>query len=116
MAFQKPLPEWKKQGIRPPESKITEGYNVMDKPPAAWMNWHMNTTYEALEELQNNAVSKEDITQVIADKTSIVVTSSPPPVPERKKGTFYWCISDLAPLPPADGTIKVSPTMGIKLK
>ncbi|MBN3523478.1 pyocin knob domain-containing protein [Paenibacillus apiarius] len=70
MAFQKPLPEWKKQGIRPPESKITEGYNVMDKPPAAWMNWHMNTTYEALEELQNNAAEKTDVTSALSEAKS----------------------------------------------
>ncbi|MCY9516377.1 hypothetical protein [Paenibacillus apiarius] len=70
MAFQKPLPEWKKQGMRPPESKITEGYNVMDKPPAAWMNWHMNTTYEALEELQNNAAEKTDVTSALSEAKS----------------------------------------------
>lgn len=67
MAFQKPLPEWKQPGIRPPESKIKEGYQVLDKPPAAWMNWQMNTTYEALEELQDKAAEKEDVSQALGE-------------------------------------------------
>ncbi|MFW5434208.1 hypothetical protein [Paenibacillus apiarius] len=70
MSFQKPLPEWKKQGIRPPESKITEGYNVMDKPPAAWMNWHMNTTYEALEEIHEKVAEKEDVSKALSESKS----------------------------------------------
>ncbi|WGU94106.1 pyocin knob domain-containing protein [Paenibacillus dendritiformis] len=67
MAFQKPLPEWKQPGIRPPESKIKEGYQVLDKPPAAWLNWQMNTTYEALEELQEKAAEKEDVSQALSE-------------------------------------------------
>lgn len=67
MAFQKPLPEWKQPGIRPPDSKIKEGYQVLDKPPAAWMNWQMNTTYEALQELQEKAAEKEDISQALGE-------------------------------------------------
>ncbi|MFD3271935.1 pyocin knob domain-containing protein [Paenibacillus dendritiformis] len=67
MAFQKPLPEWKQPGIRPPESKIKEGYQVLDKPPAAWLNWQMNTTYEALEELQEKAAAKEDVSQALGE-------------------------------------------------
>lgn len=67
MAFQKPLPEWKQPGIRPPESKIKEGYQVLDKPPAAWMNWQMNTTYEALQELQEKAAEKEDVSQALGE-------------------------------------------------
>ncbi|WP_182914692.1 pyocin knob domain-containing protein [Paenibacillus thiaminolyticus] len=67
MAFQKPLPEWKQPGIRPPESKIKEGYQVLDKPPAAWLNWQMNTTYEALQELQEKAAEKEDVSQALGE-------------------------------------------------
>ncbi|MGG3840044.1 pyocin knob domain-containing protein [Paenibacillus thiaminolyticus] len=67
MAFQKPLPEWKQPGIRPPESKIKEGYQVLDKPPAAWLNWQMNTTYEALQELQEKAAEKEDVSQTLGE-------------------------------------------------
>ncbi|WII36907.1 pyocin knob domain-containing protein [Paenibacillus thiaminolyticus] len=67
MAFQKPLPEWKQPGIRPPESKIKEGYQVLDKPPAAWLNWQMNTTYEALQELQEKAAEKEDVSEALGE-------------------------------------------------
>ncbi|PZM62819.1 phage tail protein [Paenibacillus dendritiformis] len=67
MAFKKPLPEWKQPGIRPPESKIKEGYQVLDKPPAAWMNWQMNTTYEALQELQEKAAEKEDVSKALGE-------------------------------------------------
>ena len=67
MAFQKPLPEWKQPGIRPPESKIKEGYQVLDKPPAAWLNWQMNTTYEALQELHEKAAEKEDVSQALGE-------------------------------------------------
>lgn len=67
MAFQKPLPEWKQPGIRPPESKIKEGYQVLDKPPAAWLNWQMNATYEALQELQEKAAEKEDVSQALGE-------------------------------------------------
>ncbi|UHA71944.1 hypothetical protein [Paenibacillus sp. 481] len=67
MAFTKPLPEWKKAGTRPPDSKIIEGYNVMDKPPASWLNWQMNTTYEALQEIQQKAAEKTELTQSLTD-------------------------------------------------
>ncbi|CAH8772980.1 tail fiber protein [Paenibacillus dendritiformis] len=67
MAFLKPLPEWKQPGIRPPESKIKEGYQVLDKPPAAWLNWQMNTTYEALQELQEKAAEKEDVSEALGE-------------------------------------------------
>ncbi|WP_195574290.1 hypothetical protein [Paenibacillus sp. 1001270B_150601_E10] len=62
MSFKKPLPTWKAQGIQPPEHKLEEGWNAQDKPPAGWLNWQANTTYEALKELQENAVDHRDVT------------------------------------------------------
>lgn len=62
MSFKKPLPTWKAQGIKPPEHKLEEGWKAQDKPPAGWLNWQANTTYEALQELQDNAVDHRDVT------------------------------------------------------
>lgn len=62
MSFKKPLPTWKAQGIQPPEHKLEEGWKAQDKPPAGWLNWQANTTYEALKELQDNAVDHRDVT------------------------------------------------------
>lgn len=62
MSFKKPLPTWKAQGIQPPEHKLEEGWKAQDKPPAGWLNWQANTTYEALQELQENAVDHRDVT------------------------------------------------------
>ena len=62
MSFKKPLPTWKAQGIQPPEHKLEEGWKAQDKPPAGWLNWQANTTYEALQELQDNAVDHRDVT------------------------------------------------------
>ncbi|ALA44788.1 hypothetical protein ABE82_07510 [Paenibacillus peoriae] len=39
----------------------TAGYTPGLKPPAQWFNWHLNTSYLALKELQENAVHKEEI-------------------------------------------------------
>ncbi|MCG7409033.1 hypothetical protein MH117_16570 [Paenibacillus sp. ACRRX] len=70
MAYEKELPEWKAKGVKPPQSKLDEGWKVQDKPPAAWLNWQMNSTYEALQELQEKAVNKNGDTltgKVIVD-------------------------------------------------
>jgi hypothetical protein len=44
---------------------------------------------------------------------SIIVTEISPPNSERKKGSFYFIVSDKNDIPTAEN-IKVSPTMGIK--
>ncbi|WP_028593335.1 hypothetical protein [Paenibacillus assamensis] len=64
MAFEKQLPEWKAKGIKPPQNKLDEGWKAQDKPPAAWLNWQMNSTYEALNELQQHAVDGRDVSAV----------------------------------------------------
>ncbi|MCU6794155.1 hypothetical protein OB236_18790 [Paenibacillus sp. WQ 127069] len=56
MAFNKELPEWKAAGIEPPLTKRNEGWKPGEKPPADWLNWTQNRTYEALKELQEKAV------------------------------------------------------------
>lgn len=101
MAFQKPLPEWKQPGIRPPESKIKEGYQVLDKPPAAWMNWQMNTTYEALQELQEKAAEKEDVSEALGEAkayTDEKISSIDAPVRSvnNKTGDVVLTAADIA--------------------
>ncbi|MUG68632.1 hypothetical protein GNP94_21920 [Paenibacillus campinasensis] len=59
MAYERKAPEWRAPGIEPPESKKTEGWGVLDKPPAAWWNWFMTASYEAIKELQDKAAEKE---------------------------------------------------------
>ncbi|WP_289356407.1 hypothetical protein [Paenibacillus sp. S-12] len=67
MAFEKELPEWKEKGVKPPQSKLDEGWKVQDKPPAAWLNWQMNSTYEALSEIQEKAAEKTDVANALND-------------------------------------------------
>ncbi|CAH8245130.1 hypothetical protein WJ0W_002360 [Paenibacillus melissococcoides] len=67
MPFNKELPEWKAAGIQPPESKRVKGWEVEDRPPADWLNWHMNRSYEALQELQEKAAEKDDVSKALKD-------------------------------------------------
>ena len=67
MAFEKELPQWKEKGVKPPQSKLDEGWKVQDKPPAAWLNWQMNKTYEALKEVQDKAAEKTEVATAIED-------------------------------------------------
>ncbi|TDF92157.1 hypothetical protein [Paenibacillus piri] len=60
MAFKKELPEWRSPGVEPSASKKTEGWKPGEKPPADWLNWSQNRTYEALKELQSHRHSGED--------------------------------------------------------
>ncbi|WP_241735041.1 phage tail protein, partial [Paenibacillus alvei] len=67
MAFEKELAEWGAKGIQPPESKRAKGWEVEDRPPADWLNWQMNRTYEAIKEIQEKAAEKEEVTKVLND-------------------------------------------------
>ncbi|SYX86016.1 pyocin knob domain-containing protein [Paenibacillus alvei] len=67
MTFEKELPQWKEKGVKPPQSKIDEGWKVQDKPPAAWLNWQMNKTYEALKEVQEKAAEKTIVSKEVTD-------------------------------------------------
>ncbi|WP_342419864.1 hypothetical protein [Paenibacillus sp. FSL H8-0168] len=61
MPFTEKLPEWFAAGTEPTITQKTAGYTPGLKPPAQWFNWHLNTSYLALKELQENAVHKEEI-------------------------------------------------------
>ncbi|OME53801.1 pyocin knob domain-containing protein [Paenibacillus odorifer] len=53
MAFNEKLPEWQEPGIEPPESKRKTGWQINDKPPAAWLNWYFNRVYKVFQEIRN---------------------------------------------------------------
>lgn len=70
MPFTKDLPEWNQPGVKPPQTKIDEGWKAIEKPPADWWNWFQYTAFNALKELQQNAVHKEDMagtTEILVD-------------------------------------------------
>ncbi|MEC0092896.1 hypothetical protein [Paenibacillus macquariensis] len=71
MSYEKIAPDWKAKGIEPPQSKRETGWEVEDRPPAAWLNWFMNLTAESLHELQTKAAEKtyvdEQIREAISD-------------------------------------------------
>jgi len=64
LSFDKQAPTWSAPGVEPPESKKQEGWQVNDKPPAAWLNWFMSLTAESLKELQQKAAEKSDISTI----------------------------------------------------
>ena len=70
MAFEKTLPTWNNQGVEPPESLKTAGWEANQKPPAPYFNWLQNTTYEAIKELQEKAADKDEITIQDASTTT----------------------------------------------
>lgn len=55
-----------------------------------------------------------NLSSYMAEITPIIVTEEDVPVASRKKGAFYFFLTDKAIIPTSD-SIKVSPTMGIKL-
>lgn len=60
MPFVKQLPHWGAPGIEPPLSLRQNGWKAGVKPPDDYFNYLQNRTYEALKELQENAVHKDD--------------------------------------------------------
>lgn len=62
MPFEEKLPEWNAPGVEPPASKKNIGWAPGEKPPAEYWNWQMHRTYKALQELQQKALHKDDVT------------------------------------------------------
>lgn len=67
--FEKRLPMWNAPGIEPPLDKTDEGWKKSERPPAEYMNFLHNTTFEALKELQENAAHKNVINRIQTDAT-----------------------------------------------
>lgn len=76
MPFSKPVPEWNNPGTEPPQTMKDSGWTAGTKPPADWFNWFFNLVYQALQELQQNGYTKDEITQAIADAIATVVPST----------------------------------------
>lgn len=53
------LPVWNNTGAAPTTTKQTEGWKATEHPPASIFNWFFNRTFKALEELQQNAIHKD---------------------------------------------------------
>ncbi|AIQ63324.1 hypothetical protein PSTEL_09735 [Paenibacillus stellifer] len=51
--FSEELPEWTAEGIEPPESKKSTGWQVDDHPPAGWLNWLFNRIYTTIVEIRS---------------------------------------------------------------
>lgn len=136
------LPIWRNEGVEPPESLKTSGWEPGMKPSAQHMNWLFNqlavlaanagTTIEDIltstsienalsanqgRVLNNNLTTLgNQVTQHLAEKTEIIITEENIPPENRKKGSFYFIMTDSAPVSPSPSqNIKVSPSMGIKI-
>lgn len=72
MPFTKELPEWNAPGVKPPKSKIDNGWQPGDKPPADWHNFLQSKTYGALKELQEKAGEVKTVNGQLPDSTGNV--------------------------------------------
>lgn len=59
MPFQEELLGWNAPGIEPPQSLKDTGWEAQQKPPAPYFNWTFYLLDQALLELQQNAVHKD---------------------------------------------------------
>lgn len=60
MAFTKPIPEWNNPGVEPNQNLKNSGWLPQMSPAPDTFNWQWNSVYEALKELQTNAVDNRD--------------------------------------------------------
>lgn len=67
------LPVWLNQGVEPPESLKTTGWQPGMKPAAQHMNWLFNRSYLVLKELQENGSIKDLQEQVEQLETKVNV-------------------------------------------
>ncbi|SCC45777.1 hypothetical protein [Bacillus wiedmannii] len=58
--FKEKLPEWNARGLEPPISKKDNGWKIDERPSAEYLNYLQNRTYEAVKELQESAMHKDD--------------------------------------------------------
>lgn len=69
MSFNEQLPRWDDEGVEPPDSKKTNGWDAGDKPPAPYFNWIFNRIYKVFQELFSKAAEKTDLIALQADVT-----------------------------------------------
>jgi hypothetical protein len=73
--FIKELPMWNAAGVKPPQSKLDNGWAVAEKPPADWFNWQQFTIYKALQELQQGTIHKDGSVNFAAAPTVPTATA-----------------------------------------
>lgn len=59
MPFINDLGEWNKEDVKPSQTKLDNGFEALEKPPASLFNWFFNKTYLAIKDLINNAIHKD---------------------------------------------------------
>ncbi len=57
MEFERKVPDWKAEGVEPPDSLKSGGFSAGYKPPAAYFNWFWNVVSKCLAELQEKVKS-----------------------------------------------------------
>ena len=70
MAFEKKVPEWNAEGVEPPESLKTSGFEPGMKPPAAHFNWFWNGISKAVKELQEKVATAADLLSHTGNKNN----------------------------------------------
>ncbi|MFD1886838.1 hypothetical protein [Paenibacillus wenxiniae] len=73
MGFLENLPVWLAAGSEPPVALKNSGYKEKDAPAPNHFNYMFNRTYKALDELQKNAVHKDDYKTVTDPVTGLAV-------------------------------------------
>lgn len=76
MSFQEKLPEWHNEGIEPPDSKKQTGWEVLDKPPAGWLNWFFTRISKSVKELREKSVTTEQMEEALSNINTDVIDST----------------------------------------
>lgn len=77
MTFNSSLPEWNKAATAPTQTKKDNGWGTDEKPAASMFNWFFNTTYLALQELQQEAAStdKAQMLKITNDTGDVTISA-----------------------------------------
>lgn len=88
-----------------------------NKTPNYRLNqWQENEFVKRQDFVEDNLVIDKELKNIeMKVDEKIVVTSDPPAIEDRKTGSFYFILTESSPVEP-NSSIKVSPTMGIKIK
>lgn len=65
MPFTKPIPGWNKEGVEPPQSLKDIGFVAGSSPAAGHFDWLFYTISEAIQELQQNGYTQNDIAGIL---------------------------------------------------
>ena len=91
MAYEKEVPDWQAEGTTLPASKLTNGWQEQEKPPANWFNSLFYRIIQAIKEIQTKSaeknyvdnyvdlldeakIDKTDITNVTGQSTTLVMS------------------------------------------